>query len=560
MPHKVNPIDFENAEGPVPPANLSAAQQKITNDIACHAGKYHAALIHGITGSGKTEVYLALIRHTLASGKSALYLVPEIGLTPQTYKRVERAFPGVTLSYHSGMTDKQRTDTWALTRDGSRVLIGTRSAVFAPLEKLGLIIVDEEHDNSYKQEDRFRYNARDLAILRAKLLNIPVVMGSATPSLESYTRAQKGLYSYHHLTQRFGAAIPPRIDIIDIRREREQTHSVLLLSQSIHAAITHHRAQKRQCLIFVGQRGYAQNAYCTSCGTVEMCVNCAVSLKHHKAAHLLKCHYCDYVLPFTEICTSCHIKSLTLLGIGTQTIEEEIRSMHPAARIERLDSDAVSTAKRLHERLRAFDAGEIDILIGTQMLAKGHDFKNVGFVGVVGIDAALGLPDFRAGERCFQTIVQVAGRSGRVDAQGHVLIQSYMPSHPSVVLGAAQDYAAFAAGELREREQLGYPPLTRLVQLRFLSNSEERLQDFFSQWGNFLQDLRTRTPAAQAAILGPTEMPLSKVRGKFRWHLLLKIKRGLRLRDFVDYLRLDFEKRSPRGVEMQIDVDPASLL
>lgn len=542
-------------------AKLTHEQSLIVDSVMHHQNEYHAALLHGITGSGKTEVYLELIRQTLAQGKSALYLVPEIGLTPQTRRRIESAFPGKTLSYNSGLSENERAAAFAAcVSENLHVMVGTRSAVFAPLTRLGLIVVDEEHDTSYKQEDRFRYHARDLALLRAKFAHIPIVLGSATPSLESYALAQKGQFSYHQLTRRFGEAIPPKIEIIDIRREREQTHSALLLSRRIHDAVTQNLAERRQCILFVGQRGYAQNAYCTACGTVEMCLNCSVGLKHHKKINLLKCHYCDYHTPFTEVCTACKVKSLTLLGIGTQTIEEELRTMHPSARIERLDSDAVSTAKKLELRLSAFDQGEIDILIGTQMLAKGHDFKNVGFVGVVGIDAALGLPDFRAGERCFQTLVQVAGRSGRVGQQGHVLVQSYVPSHPSVVLGTAQDYKTFALGEMMEREVLGYPPTRRLVQLRFVSNHEDRLREFFTSWQGFLEGLRSRTPAEKAQVLGPVEMPLAKVRGKYRWHILIKIRRGLRARDLVDYLRSDFERQAPRGIELQVDVDPVSLL
>lgn len=541
-------------------STLTAEQKIIRDSIARKTGAFSVALIHGITGSGKTEIYLSLIGDVISRGMSALYLVPEIGLTPQTLRRVESAFPGATLVFHSGMTDRQRADSFAKARESSHVLIGTRSAIFAPMHKLGIIVIDEEHDASYKQDDRFRYHARDMAILRGRLARIPVVMGSATPSLEVYAQTQSGKYDYYELKNRFGAALPPRIDIIDIMREKQQTGSALVLSRHIHDAINACRARKKQCIIFVGQRGYAQNATCMACGEIQMCLNCSVGLKHHKPENILKCHYCDFSLPFDEKCQKCGDKALALYGIGTQMVEEEIRSMHPRAIVERLDSDAVTTAKKLAERLEAFACGKVEILIGTQMLAKGHDFKDIGFVGVLGIDVAMGLPDFRASERCFQTLVQVAGRAGRRDTPGHVLVQSLRPDHPSIVLGAKQDYLAFANYELSCRETLSYPPFTRLVQLRLISVHEKRLADFLDAWQFFLDRLRKMSSGDQVSVLGPTEMPLAKIRGKHRFHIILKIKRGLRLRDYIDFIRDDFERRRPAGIDLQIDVDPGSLL
>lgn len=438
-------------------------------------------------------------------------------------------------------------------------MVGTRSALFSPLKNLGVMIVDEEHDTSYKQEDRFRYHARDLAVARSHGLGIPVILGSATPSLESYHHVKSGKYHFYELPDRTQEQKLPAIRIVDFAKEKEQTGSLLLVSQTIHDAIDFHHAQGEQIMIFVGQRGYAQNAYCVSCRTLQVCPNCSVGLKYHKIAGVLKCHYCEFSHVFNEVCLKCAQKALTVLGFGTQSVEEEIRSLHPKIKIQRLDSDSV-TPLQFAKALENFAQGKIDLLVGTQMITKGHDFPNVGFVGVLAIDAHLGLPDFRASERAFQSLVQVAGRSGRSDKQGRVIVQSLMPTHYSLILGAEQNYPAMAERELKEREVLGYPPLARLVQLRFLSNHENRLRDFFKNWQPFLAGLKNASTTNGVEILGPSEMPLAKIRGKYRYHILLKIKKSVKIRSVLDYILADFEKQKTSGLQLHIDVDPVNLM
>jgi len=538
---------------------LTKKQMEIYEQISTNFHSYYPALIHGITGSGKTEIYIQLIKKALAEKKSALFLIPEIGLTPQMLARLNHHFKGKLLVYHSGLTQNQRLNQWNnCLSDEPQVMVGTRSALFSPFKNLGLIIVDEEHDSSYKQDDRFRYNARDLAVSRARGLDIPIVMGSATPSLESYYLAQSKKYHYIKLADRIGEARLPEIRVMDFGKEREQTGSALLVSQSIHEAIDHFYEKREQMIIFVGQRGFAQNAFCLSCSTVQLCPNCSVGLKYHKYKNNLKCHYCDYERVFDEICSSCKKKSLTLLGFGTQSIEEEIRSMHPSLVVARVDSDAANTPKKVRQIFNDFAKGKTNLMIGTQMISKGHDFSNVGFVGILGVDAHLGLPEFRAGERAFQTLVQVAGRAGRADKKGHVIVQSFMPEHASIQRGVEQDYEKFAEAELKLREELFYPPYSRIVQFRFLSNHENRLKDFLSTWNLFLNKLRSQADAKEFQILGPSEMPIAKVRGKYRHHVLFKIRRGLKFKDLLDYALKDLEARKLTGI--QIDVDAVGLL
>jgi len=540
---------------------LTAKQTEIYEEIAKNSDGYFPALIHGVTGSGKTEIYIQLIKKVLAERKSALFMLPEIGLTPQMLARLNHHFKGKLLVYHSGLTKNQRLNQWNNCLDDEpKIMVGTRSALFAPFHNLGVIIVDEEHDNSYKQDDRFRYHARDLAISRAQRLKIPIVLGSATPSLESYFLAQKKKYHYFSLNERVGGATLPEIRVVDFGKEREQTGGSLLVSQNIHQAIDHFYQKREQMIVFVGQRGFAQNAFCVSCSQIQLCPNCSVGLKYHKHQNCLKCHYCDYQYVFDEICSHCKEKSLTLLGFGTQSIEEEIRTMHPKLIIQRLDSDVASSTRRVHEIFGDFAQNKINMIIGTQMIAKGHDFSNVGFVGVLGIDAHLGLPEFRASERAFQTIVQVAGRAGRADKKGHVIVQSMMPRHMSIAYGVAQSYEKFAEQELKIRESLNYPPFSRLVQIRFLSNHENRLKDFLSTWSVFLDQIKAKTDSTDVHILGPAEMPIAKVRGKHRYHVLFKIRRGLKFKELLGYVVKDLDERKLTGIQYQIDVDAVGLI
>lgn len=540
---------------------LTEKQTRVYEAIAGNRGRFYPALIHGVTGSGKTEVYIHLIKDVLAQKKSALFLVPEIGLTPQMLSRLSHHFKGSLLVYHSGLTQNQRLNQWRRCLEGLPcVMVGTRSALFAPLKNLGLIIVDEEQDHSYKQEDRFRYHARDLAVARARGLGIPVVMGSATPSLETYYLARKGKYHYFRLEDRIGTARLPGMRLVDFGREREQGASALFVSQAIHDAIDHFYKKRRQMILFVGQRGFAQNAFCVACHEIQLCPNCSVGLTFHKSKNELKCHYCGWQRGFDEVCQLCQKKALTLLGFGTQSVEEEIRSMHPKLKVARVDSDVANTPQKVAKIFDAFAKNRLNLMIGTQMIAKGHDFSNVGFVGILGVDAHLGLPDFRASERSFQTLVQVAGRAGRAQRAGHVIVQSFCPSHGAIALGLKHDYVGFAARELELREALGYPPFSRLVQIRFLANQQDRLVDFLRTWEVFLNWLTRRTVADEFKILGPAPMPIVKIRGKYRYHVLFKIRRGLKIKEMLAYVTRDLEGRRLKGIQIQVDVDPVNLL
>lgn len=540
---------------------LTEDQQEIFSTLLAHSEEYYPALVHGITGSGKTEIYIHLLKENLKKQKSALYLVPEIGLTSQTLSRLHQHFPKELLVYHSALTENQKLMQWqACLQEKPQIMVGTRSALFAPFANLGLVIIDEEHDTSFKQEDRFRYHARDLAVLRAHLLKIPVVMGSATPSLESYYLSQQKKYHYFELQKRFLETELPAIKIIHVGKEKQQTNMPLILSQHIHQAIDYYFEKRQQMIIFAGQRGYAQNAYCTACAKIQLCSNCSVGLTFHKPKKILKCHYCDFEKHFDEICFACLKKSLTLLGSGTQSIEEEIQSLHPQLKLLRMDSDNMSSVQKIDDALAQFSQQKINLLIGTQMLAKGHDFKNVGFVGVVNIDAHLGLPDFRASERSFQTLVQVAGRAGREKKRGAVMVQSYYPEHPSLVLGAQHDYKKFAQHELELRQQLFYPPYSRIIQLKFISNHLVKLHGFFKEWQKFLMQLQSHVSPENMKLLGPAPMPLEKIRGKYRYHFIIKLKRGLKTKDIINYLLEDLEKRNLSGVQFQVDVDPVNLL
>ncbi|EKD51647.1 MAG: hypothetical protein ACD_62C00210G0003 [uncultured bacterium] len=558
--YKYKPINFSH-DFSTKDVVLTNEQNLVYQSLAGHLDEYYPVLLRGVTGSGKTEVYIRVIKTVLQQNKSALFLVPEIGLTPQMLARLNHHFAGSLLVYHSSLTQNQRLSQWQSCLDERpQVLVGTRSALFAPFKNLGVIIVDEEHDHSYKQEERFRYQARNLAVSRARILKIPVIMGSATPSLETYYQVINNKYHLYELHARSGGASLPDIRVIHFGKEREQRKTPLCLSQHIHDAIEHFHKKKKQMLIYVGQRGFAQSAYCASCATIQICPNCSVGLKYHKEGRVLKCHYCDFAKPYDGVCAACHVKGLTLLGFGTQSVADEIGAMHPRVVLTRLDSDAVSNERELRRIFNDFAKHKIDLIVGTQMISKGHDFDNIGFVGILGIDAHLGLPDFRASERSFQNLVQVAGRAGRSDQKGHVLVQSLMPEHPSVQWGIRQDYQKFAQHELALRQALGYPPFSRLVQFRFLSAQEQRLKNFLCEWKTFLDGVTCRTNQLDLQILGPAEMPVAKVRGKYRHHVILKIRRGLKVGDLVAYLRDDLDRRKLRGIQYQIDVDAVGMV
>lgn len=540
---------------------LTTEQEKIYDTVKKNFSEFYPLLLHGITGSGKTEIYIKLIKLCLERQGAALLLVPEIGLTPQMLSRLNHHFKDNLLVYHSGLSVNQRLTQWnRCLANRPLVMVGTRSALFAPFPNLGLIVVDEEHDASYKQEDRFRYHARDLAVMRARQLSCPIVLGSATPSLESYYLADTGKYHLATLSDRVGGAKLPRLKAVDFRLEKEQRDLPRLLSKSLHDAIDRHHAHGKQVILFVGMRGFAQNAYCLHCARIELCLNCSVGLTYHKTTHMLKCHYCGLQRAYDEICPTCHDKVLTLLGFGTQSIEEEVKTWHPRCQVSRVDSDVAGTAKKVQALFSDFAARKIDLLVGTQMLSKGHDFSHVGLVGIVGADAHLGLPDFRAAERSVQNIVQVAGRAGRSTTHGEVIVQSLLPDHPVMQFALKQDYKSFAQWELKNRQALIYPPFGRLIQIRFLAADQTSLTRFLQEWQIFLQQAQKGFATQDLRILGPVEMPIAKLRGKYRHHVLIKVRRGLKFQDFLAYVLHDLEKRDPQKIQYQIDVDVIHLI
>lgn len=549
--------DWQSREAVV----MTVEQQQIVSTILAKQKNFFPTLLQGVTGSGKTEVYIEVMREVLKQNRSALYLVPEIGLTPQTLGRLKAHFQDQLLVYHSGLSDNQRAKQWqACQTDKPQVMVGTRSAVFAPFSNLGVIVVDEEHDTSYKQDDRFRYHARDVALMRAQKLKIPVVMGSATPSLETYFLAKQKKYQHCLLHDRVSGASLPKMDVLDVGRERQQTGSVLSLSKHIHRQIDKTVERGQQVIVFVGKRGFAQNAFCVDCQKAEECPNCSVGLKHHAPKNMLKCHYCDFAKTFDEICPTCKAKSMTLVGMGIQAIENEIREQHPSLRFLRVDSDAFPSSQKLSEVFVKFQNHEWDLIVGTQMMTKGHDFAKVGFVAVAGVESQLGLPDFRAAERAFQTVVQVAGRAGRDQAQGLVLVQSYMPEHPSLRCAITQDFEAFADVELANREALFYPPYSRMLQLRIIANTEERIKSFVKNHQSLFARLKKDFKKQNIQILGPAEMPIYKLRGLYRYHVIFKMPKALKPTPVLDYVMGLLQQQKQTGIDFQVDVDPQSLI
>jgi primosomal protein N' (replication factor Y) len=510
-------------------------------------------LLHGVTGSGKTEVYLQAIREVLDTGKESIVMVPEIALTPQMIERFTSRFPGKVAVLHSRLSAGERHDEWMRAAEGEApVVIGARSAVFAPLKKLGLIILDEEHEHTYKQEEKPRYHARDVALWRAEYHGAVVILGSATPALESYRYALDGKYALCSLPVRIEQRPMPPVDVVDMRLELKDGHRNMFsrrLLQELGATL----GAGRQAILFLNRRGYATFVLCRSCGHAMRCPSCQVALKYHSDGARLRCHYCDYNEDYPLVCPSCAGRYIKHFGTGTQKVAEEVNKHFPSARVARLDADTTSR-KGDHSRiLSAFRRGETDVLVGTQMVAKGLDFAGVTMVGVITADTALNLPDFRAGERTFQLLTQVSGRAGRSEAGGRVVVQTYTPEHYAIQTAKEHDYLSFYEREIRSREELGYPPFKVLVRLLFTGKDEGTVAAAAAEVALLLE--------VRADLLGPSPCPISKLRGSFRWHLVV---RGDDLFGLLDVVR-ETEKvfgQSPLSshVRLSIDVEPQNLL
>ena len=544
------------------PPELNEAQASAADRIeaALALGSHRAFLLFGVTGSGKTEVYLRAIAACLARGRGALVMVPEIALTPQVVARFRARFGDNLAVVHSGLADADRHAMWTRLRRGEvRVAIGARSALFAPVPNLGLLLVDEEHDGSFKQEEGVRYHARDMALLRGYRAGAVVVLGSATPSMESVGLAQKGKIEQLDLPDRaVAAATLPKVTIIDIKRIGAGPTGTKLISLPLHRAIDETLAAGEQTILFLNRRGFAPSVLCNACGVIESCRDCSVALTYHRShGGRLRCHYCDYEGPLPPICSACKAPSLTLEGLGTEKLEATIAEAFPKARVARLDRDVAGGEKSevILERMRN---GEIDILVGTQMVAKGHDLPLVTLVGVVNADAALSLPDFRAAERGFQLLVQVAGRAGRHDKPGRVLIQTRAPEHPAIQFATRHDVRGFLARELLDRQEVGYPPFSRLALVRIDAPDEETARIAAAK----LAAVGRATPDAlgrRVEVLGPAPAPIARLRGRFRFRVLLRAKERGPLRAVVERVAAAREALD-RQVRAAIDIDPVSML
>ena len=463
-----------------------AALDEINRAVDEH--KFLPMLLHGVTGSGKTAVYLSAMQAMLAKGRSAILLVPEIGLTPAMAADLHQIFGDEVAILHSGLSDDERAEQWKRLRNGeSHIVVGTRSAIFAPLRDLSLIVVDEEHDHSYKQEEMPRYHARDVAVMRAKMCNAAVVLGSATPSLETYYNAQQGKYRLLELPERIEKRPLPEVEILDMRDEFQRTKKDEALSRKLVEEIGERLERHEQVMVLLNRRGYSAFVLCRECGETIQCKNCAIAMTYHKREHRLVCHYCGYMRPAPKTCPKCGSEFVQYLGTGSEKLEHILHGLFPQARISRLDRDTVRGRDDFERMLTALQAGEIDLLVGTQMIAKGHDVAKVTLVGVVGSDAALSFPDFRAAERTFQLLTQVAGRAGRGNTPGKVVLQTFFPDHYAIQFAAAHDYRGFYEKEIRFRSWMHYPPFNAVSNVLVRS---QKLDEALTWSGNSGQVVR----------------------------------------------------------------------
>ena len=514
-------------------------------------------LIHGVTGSGKTEIYLQAIEYALHQGKDSIVLVPEIALTPQTVERFRARFQNQQITVlHSNLSAGERHDQWHKIRDGqSHIVIGARSAVFAPVQALGLIVIDEEHETSYKQEEAPRYNARDVAIMRAKIEHAAVVLGSATPALESFYNARRGRYTLASLPTRVDNQKMPIMRIIDMRQEVIRQKGWHVLSRKLVAAIQARLDKHEQVILFLNRRGYSTHLFCPKCGYVANCPNCSVSLTYHRKAMQLLCHLCGHVGIVPKNCPECRDPSFRFAGMGTEKVESSIQKTFPKARVQRMDSDMMTRKTLYREILGAFRVGKIDILVGTQMIAKGLHFPNVTLVGIIHADMALHLPDFRAGERTFQLLVQVAGRAGRGDVEGEVIVQTFTPHKEAIQFARQHDFIGFYESEIEFREELKYPPVSRLICVTTRSRSDTKAL-FFAE--ALTRELQKRIPHAQAIVAGPTPAPLAKVQNQYRFQVMLRTQHIMQVIEALSQTLASL--KPPADVSIAVDVDPVSLL
>jgi len=549
----------ERVEERQPHLDLNRDQQIALETIleTLHSGRHETMLLHGVTGSGKTEVYIRAIDEMIGFGRQAIVLVPEISLTPQTRQRFRSRFESVAV-LHSHLSDAERHWHWRrIARGEVQVVVGARSAVFAPTPHLGMIVLDEEHDSSFKQDIVPRYHARDVALRRARSENIPLVLGSATPSLESWQQAQDGAYRLLELPNRVLDLPLPDVSTIDLRTEFQSQRSRGAISRQLHQAIHQALRDDGQVILLLNRRGYSTAIQCPACGHVVRCEDCDIALTHHREENRAVCHYCDYTIESPNACPECRSDRIRYSGLGTQRLEQEIRRRFPRVPCLRMDSDTMQRPGSHEEALARFRAGEIKILFGTQMIAKGLDFPNVTLVGVINADTALHFPDFRAAERTFQLVTQVAGRTGRGKKGGRVLVQTFSPEHAAIQAATRHDYIAFAQQELPARSEYRYPPMAAMIRLIFRGATESTTEQFAEHVVDRLLEA-IEQEQAHVRVLGPAEAPIAKLRGKYRFHSLLQGEDRATMREVVRQATAGL--KPPQDVQWVVDVDPLDLL
>lgn len=553
-PEGVRPLS--GFEHPFPVLNQHQQQAFDQIEAALHGNQFKAFLLQGVTGSGKTEVYLRSMEAALTQGKNALLLVPEIGLTPAVAGQFFHRFGPQVAILHSAFSNSERADQWRRVQTGqARVIVGTRSGVFAPLQNLGLVIVDEEHDGSYKQQETPRYHGRDVALMRAKEAGAVGVLGSATPSVESRYNAESGKYNLLRLPERIAQRPLPDVEIVDMRIEFLETKKQSIFSRKLLDEMQQRLAHSEQTMLLLNRRGFSSFMICRACGERLQCANCSVALTHHRRDRRMLCHYCGYAEKVPSECPACGSDHIQFLGSGSERVEDELHQHLPTARIARLDRDSTATKGAFERILHSFREGAIDVLVGTQMIAKGHDIPNVTLVGVVLADIGLSMPDFRAAERSFQLLTQAAGRAGRGNTPGRVIIQTLNPDHYAVRLAAQQDYENFYKKEIEYREWLRYPPFAAFANVLVRAEKQEEALRMSTQLGHVL------IPCPEGVrVIGPAEAPVLRLKNEFRYQVLIKAAKRSLLRRILNDLRNYAEKEKWPATALIIDVDPISLM
>jgi primosomal protein N' (replication factor Y) len=552
-------VDADTA--PLPTAEQRSAISRVMQSLD---RGFEAFLLAGVTGSGKTEVYMQLAERAIDGGRTVLILVPEIALISQMERRFRARFGERIAVLHSGLSDGERYDQWMRIRGRQAgIVLGARSAIFAPLDDIGLIVVDEEHDSSYKQETHLRYNARDLAAVRAKLQDCVVVFGSATPSLQSHYNATRGKLIEIHLEKRVEERPLPEITVVDLRESRDQRGMRRFLTNALTAEMAAVLQRGEQAVLFLNRRGFASFALCAECGEAVKCKHCDISMTLHQAAAAYKCHYCGFMRPAATACDHCGSERIRHLGLGTEKIEETLKKIFPQARVARMDRDTTARKGALVRVLKDLHDRRIDLLVGTQMVAKGHDFPNITLVGIICADLSLSLPDFRASERAFQLLAQVAGRAGRGQTPGKVILQTYNPEHFSIVAARNQDFKAFYTEEIRFRQALNYPPFSRMIQFMISGRDKQQTAALALRLGERCRRLQQHSKqlSGSVEILGPIEAALTRIAGRYRWQILIK---GAGAGPLHRFARLLISENPTlfhrRGVHVAVDVDPVFVM